>query len=239
MLSAAAFPAAKPALLQGAPICLCLREQGGLRQDGLMLAVHGGRSFWMVSDRVKQAHKQGPAWQIVVTDHIFAMSFNHISQGFVTAEVPAWEIHFSRRGSSQKAALQAYCQYDFAACLQMVGDLPSISPSTAHSQTAQQALLCPALEQEKPLRLSRRKREQSCAELHCPGQVRHWDGEGKSGQDRHLAQNHGFCKVSRTWVTSLQPQFQLQNAGVWSLQSLPALFCGYGASFSANVTNQF
>lgn len=30
----------------------------------------------------------------MVTGHVFAMSFDHISQGFVTAEVPTWEILF-------------------------------------------------------------------------------------------------------------------------------------------------
>lgn len=30
----------------------------------------------------------------MVTGHVFAMFLNHISQAFVMAEVPTWEIHF-------------------------------------------------------------------------------------------------------------------------------------------------
>lgn len=30
----------------------------------------------------------------MVTGHVFAMFFDHISQGFITAEVPTWEILF-------------------------------------------------------------------------------------------------------------------------------------------------
>lgn len=94
MLSTAAFPAAGPALPQGSPIRLCLQGLGVLHQEGLMLAVLRGRSFWVVLEGVKQAHQQDPGWRIMATGHVFAMSFNHISQGFVTAEVPTWEIHF-------------------------------------------------------------------------------------------------------------------------------------------------
>lgn len=75
----------------------------------------------------------------MVTGHLFTMSFDYIKAGIR----PHLGNTFSGRGSSQKAALQAYCQHDFAACLQMVGDVPSTSPSSAHSQTTQQPLRSP------------------------------------------------------------------------------------------------
>lgn len=44
--------------------------------------------------------------------HVFAMSFDHINQRFVTAEVPTWEIHFPGVVPAKNMALQAYCQQD-------------------------------------------------------------------------------------------------------------------------------
>lgn len=78
----------------------------------------------------------------MATGHVFAMSFNHISEGFLTAEVPTWEIHFpgmvpaKRRlcGPIVSMILQLVCKW-LEACLaslpeQLIPKPPS-SPCSA------------------------------------------------------------------------------------------------------------
>lgn len=165
----------------------------------------------------------------MVMGHVFAMFLDHIRQGFVMAEVPTWEIHFPGMVPVKRqlcspivSILQFICKWS-KTCLAFL-------PAQLIPKSLSNPCCAQPWRQRSPW-----AHPQVCAELLCSGQV----GRGAPGCDRHLTWNHGFCKVNRALVTSLQPQFQLENAGVWGLQSLPALFHRSGASFSANITNQF